>query len=232
MSKKEKYVTGIYLCLEMVLFLLIKWAEAGQPFFIYGKIEYAAIVLNFVILAWFSLRKKKGGVILLGLTVTLLADYYLTLTGTHFTWGVLCFFLVQLIYGYKLGYRAINVAIRIVLFLVFAMLMHYLGMPWGFCIPCALSICALVGNVICGFYLAGKKEKSSLNWIFAIGLLLFAGCDISLGLGLITQGIESLSVFHHLINGMVWIFYVPSQVLIVLTGILESTGSRFYNFTR
>ncbi|MDO4978396.1 MAG: hypothetical protein Q4E53_14195 [Eubacteriales bacterium] len=231
MTKLEKIIAGIYLCLEMGLFFLIKWAEEKQPFFIYGKIEYFAILLNFLFLAFFYLRRKEEGKILLGLTVTLLADYFLTLRGSHFALGVLCFFAVQLIYGWKIGYNRWNVFLRVALFAGFLLLIHFLGMSWFFAIPCSLSICALLGNVICSFQLAHNNKDGILNWIFAVGLLLFAGCDISLGLGLVTQGVEGLTHFHQLANWMVWIFYVPSQVLIAFTGVLENVGYKFHNFT-
>ena len=48
-SATEKRCIKYYLIAEVILFLLIQWAETTQPYTVTGKVMYAAIILNFAV---------------------------------------------------------------------------------------------------------------------------------------------------------------------------------------
>ena len=234
-KKKDKYILCLYLTLETALFFLIKWAEFTQPYAVTGKIMYGSILLNFCVMLLFYVRYRGDRIIPMALTVTLIADYFLTYRNEHFYAGVFCFILVQLIYGWRIGYDRRRVRERILLFLCFAVILFCLGMSALFSFFCGLSIALLLGNVIFSWESWLKRDRKSrvsacgpdsqrrmAGLLFAIGLTLFAGCDLSLGLRIISQDIPSMQLFHDIMNYLTWTFYLPSQVLLTLTYICET----------
>ncbi|MCD7840176.1 MAG: hypothetical protein LUG46_06045, partial [Erysipelotrichaceae bacterium] len=62
------------------------------------------------------------------------------------------------------------------------------------------------------------KDYKNIGFIFTIGLTLFVCCDICVGLFNITD----IGLVHEFTRIGMWLFYLPSQVLIVLSGIQPS----------
>jgi hypothetical protein len=82
-------------------------------------------------------------------------------------------------------------------------------------------ICIL-SNVITASYLAFRDIKTKATMLYAIGMILFLLCDINVGLfnlsGFISMPRELYSVIYSLSSILMWAFYAPAQVLIVLSG--------------
>ncbi len=76
-------------------------------------------------------------------------------------------------------------------------------------------------NCVCALYEAVRfREKSGL--LFAVGLILFLCCDICVGFnfmkGSFTEG-TWIAQAASASNFLIWLFYLPGQVLLVLSGI-------------
>ena len=75
-------------------------------------------------------------------------------------------------------------------------------------------------NLLAMFYFSQLLSNTILAWtlpamrIFALGLTLFVGCDICVGLFNVLPTVSPL--FSAVSVGM-WFFYLPSQVLIALS---------------
>lgn len=179
-------------------------------------VKFAAVCLCLAA-ALTGLRSADGRLVALALCLTVGADWFLLVRNDRYLTGVSLFTAVQLVYALRL-FRLRGGRLC----------------PWGL----ALRMAALAAGVLLGrrdpitglslFYFsnlavntaealslppAGRSERR-----FAFGLLLFVGCDLCVGgwnLGL-------LPAFTRV--GM-WLFYLPSQVLIVLSQRLKGDPS-------
>ena len=83
----------------------------------------------------------------------------------------------------------------------------------------------LIENIIFAF----KQKESSI--LFPIGLLLFACCDLQVGLIVLNSSyinIENNLILNFIVDppfNLVWLFYVPSQTLIALSIIKDKTST-------
>ena len=80
----------------------------------------------------------------------------------------------------------------------------------------AIYFLMLLINSIESFFI---RNKSFYHLIFCIGLWLLVCCDISVGLYNITDvlGVTISYSTYDIIGTLMWAFYLPSQVLIVLS---------------
>ena len=84
-------------------------------------------------------------------------------------------------------------------------------------------------NLIVNIIFAFKQSNQSL--LFPIGLLLFACCDLQVGLNVLNSSyinIENNVVLNFIANppfNLAWAFYVPSQTLIALSLIKDKTST-------
>ena len=226
--QSEKLVLYLYFITEGIFFFLIKWAEFTCSYTITGKIMYGSIVFNFCTMLFFYLRYRGDARIPMALSITLIADYFLTYTNTYCSFGVIFFIIVQIIYGWKVGYNTCNIFFRFVLFLILTILMYILGLTFSFCFLCGTSMAFLLGNVFCSWKNFFKKiNHDSFNsnkkvlFLISMGLTLFAFCDLSIGLRTIFSGIPSMGFYYNIMNYSTWVFYLPSQVFLNLSYISD-----------
>lgn len=180
-------------------------------------IKFAAICLCCVT-ALLGAGTADGKLVAAALCFTVAADWLLLVQDDHYSIGLLFFLIVQFCYLYRLGRLQASL---LPLSSRQEKLLHTLQtIRWSLPFPLALLILflrpaqydllflvlfyfsALVLNTIAAFAL--KKR------VFAWGLLLFVCCDLCVGawnLGLL-PGFTRIGM---------WLFYLPSQVLIVLS---------------
>ncbi len=182
---------------------------------------YSAILLNFIVVLCFYGKYRGNATILLAMAITVIADYYLTYENSNFLRGVVCFCLVQMIYGWKLTYHKKNLIFRIVTAILLAGILIALGMNQYDGIFCGISMGFLLGNVLVSYKRWGESQKR-IDFIFFIGLILFMGCDLSLGLRIISESNKNMKLFHDIMNYMTWTCYLPSQVLLNCSYIIEA----------
>ena len=223
----EKKIIQFYLTAEAILFVLIQWAETTQPYVVTGKIMYTAIILNSIIIFIFY-RNYRGDVrVPLAIMITMVADYNLTYLNQFFRTGVAWFVVVQMVYAWKTRIDFPSMILRLCFSAVFFALLAFLGMDRVEAALCALSMGILTGNVIFSWKNYGRKKVEERpqrlenpDFLLALGLTLFAGCDLSLGLRNVipsVNGISPLTLLYYVMYYLTWICYLPSQVLLVLS---------------
>ena len=209
----------IFLALEIALFPKVQESTAD----VWSYTAYLSVILV-VIFAIFVCRCKGAEhFIKLGLLLTLVADYFLVIEGNSHLLGVETFLLVQLAYFVYLLFREERASVRLANFLtrvlLCALLLSAAYIILGeetdtLSLVSVVYYANLLTNILFAF-MRGRKEM-----IFAIGLTLFALCDLCVG-------IESLAYFYldtdisrffysDTLN-LSWMFYQPSQVLIALS---------------
>lgn len=183
-------------------------------------LKYLSIVLCFLItLVWSknSINKEDLKLLQMGMFFTLIADLFLVILDYHIA-GVMTFSIVQMVYirrytegkAYKIIKRLIEVFILISIsyFLINRYLIKFefliaLGLFYSICI--LISILKSIEASKKGIY--PNLNKHMIVW----GMILFALCDLNVGL----SRIESI---HNISSKLIWIFYLPSQVLLSLSG--------------
>jgi len=166
----------------------------------------------------FSQRKKSEqpalALLIYALFFTFLADIFLLFTTFHEI-GVLFFCLVQILYRtYLRKTKATLVRVTLLLFgCLLSAFMLYLYMPdfRTHTAPSLFSLCLfyilmLISNIAISHR---NKEYRLFSW----GLILLFLCDIQVGMFNILDPNHAL---YHIVAVGMWLFYLPSQILIVL----------------
>lgn len=174
-------------------------------------VKFAAISLCWVT-SLLQIKTRDDNIVASALSLTLIADWFLLVRNDRYTLGVCLFLLVQALYAYRLyrlrGRPSPLAWLRLGLLLLAGFLS--LTEPTLFQLWCvALYFTNLCLNTVEAFAL-GKSCR-----VFAWGLLLFVCCDLCVGAWNISLFLPpALGEFARV--GM-WLFYLPSQVLIVLS---------------
>ena len=204
--------------MQAILFPIIQLT----PWSVSSYACYASIILVVAFSLVSGVGERSGHLIRLGLLFTLVADYFLVIEYDSDLEGVIAFLAVQLCYfAYTFAkedtpaVRNLNAMIRVLIVIVMlAACFLILGDEADpLSIVSAVYYGNLVVNVIFAFAL-GKEER-----LFAIGLLLFAMCDLCIGLDMIFNSYidnASLDIFYGEYYNLPWVFYQPSQILITL----------------
>ena len=211
--------TLIFIGCELALFPCIQLTNGGVS----GFFSYLSIAL----VAAFSLftlgGKRKSHFIRLGILLTLVADYYLVLCTDKYLEGVVSFVFVQMAYfAYtvlaedRTSYRYANLFTRLCLSgLLVVVAYAVLGEDTDtLSVVSVIYYANLVVNMLFAFLL-GRGGR-----LFAIGLALFAMCDLTVGMENLTSLYLDSDVFSFFYGDYInlpWIFYQPSQVLIGLS---------------
>ena len=186
-------------------------------------VKYAGILLCVCVALYAALR---GGdrLALPALALTALADWFLLVRNDRYAVGVAVFLCVQTVYYLRL---------------------RRLGAGSGWPLRAALALLAGAGlyalnlasplNLLAGLYFSQLLSNTLLAWsvkvkgkgkgkgltLFALGLTLFVGCDLCVGLT--NSGLLPPEVLRFVSVGM-WLFYLPSQVLIALSALPEEVS--------
>ena len=151
------------------------------------------------------------------LAFTLLADLFLLVLGRWYPVGVACFCVVQLLYltriaGLRPEKLPLRLALRGLLTAAALLAVRQLGALDGLTALSLFYFSQLVCNALESLSLGASCRG------FALGLFLFVGCDLCVGL-------QNLSAWFPAAGGPLvefarigmWLFYLPSQVLISLS---------------
>ena len=215
-------LNGIYatfIAIESAIFIAFNIVAAMQlPDPVYLK--YSGILLCLAVCAAMIYFYKKDAVVLTcALAFTAISDFFILVLDTYYEIGVTTFFIAQSFYLYRLyadrlnkiyitlTVRAVLAAITITVLAVCSGLTYLL-------VIVSLYFVMLVANCADAFVLCRGGFKNAL---FAVGLLLFIGCDVCVGLhnfGAVL-GVDLPRGLILFVQYAMWVFYLPSQVCIV-----------------
>ncbi|MGN1103418.1 MAG: lysoplasmalogenase family protein [Candidatus Coproplasma sp.] len=212
-----------FIAIEAVIYVIFNvYAALDFPDPIYLK--YAGVLLCLAVLVavmFFPQATKDNAVMLAALFFTAVSDLFILVLDKYYEIGLATFIIVQSLYLYRLYAERLNkifitlaarIAVTVALIVTFAVL----GMLNLLVAECAIYITMLVCNVVDAFIIC---RKSINNLLFAIGLLLFLGCDICVGLHNFSSVLNvALPIWLvEFVAVAIWAFYLPSQVLITLS---------------
>ena len=176
-------------------------------------IKYAGVLLC---LAFALLCAAKGGdrLVPIALALTAGADWFLLVRNDHYVVGIILFLCVQTVYLIRLWQAGTVVrSFRVGLTLGANLAVCAAEMVSLVNLLAALYFSQLLSNAIAAWTLQGKRWRR-----FALGLTLFVGCDTCVGL---FNALPAVSPLYPAASVGMWLFYLPSQVLIALSALPE-----------
>lgn len=211
----KKIATYAFFAVEAVLFCtFVAMDIMGVPGSNYVKVAAMVLVCAFGFMAG---KEKDNRIVTLALIFTVLADVCLEILREYF-WGVPIFAIVQVCYATRFSFLSGKPLVGEILkrtvpaVILGGLAAYFLDPKIG--ITVFYAWCFGV-NFVHGFELQILKP-SKRHLIFCIGLTLFACCDCCVG---ITSLEPSFMTEQMIRNAAVatWIFYLPSQILILST---------------
>ena len=205
-----------FLLTEAILYIVFLHCDLTGAAVPGTALKYAALLLC-AALSYTGLPTRDGRLGAAALTLTAAADLFLLVLDRCYTAGVALFCLVQLLYALRLRAAirparpvwprpALSITVIVLLFLT--------GAASPLTILTAVYFPQLLCNALESFYL----PPSARSRIFSAGLWCFVLCDICVGLH--NASAYAVALPQHvteLVQIGMWFFYLPSQVLIVLS---------------
>ena len=207
-------LTAAFLGLEGVIYAaflaLDLTGRGGQTV----SIKYAGVLLC---LAFALLCAAKGGdrPVPIALALTACADWFLLVRNDCYALGVALFLCVQTVYFVRLRRAGAGSGyfLRSGLALGAGLAVYAAGMAAPLNLLAALYFSQLLSNTVLAWTLHGTRWRR-----FALGLTLFVGCDACVGL---FNALPPASPLYPAVSVGMWLFYLPSQVLIALSALSE-----------
>lgn len=209
-------------------FLLLDLLRLGESTWI----KYAGICLC-LLTSFTGLSSLEDMLVTFALAFTAAADWFLLVRNDHYPLGIGLFIIAQLLYAcrlYRLRGNKVcrpGLAVRLLaltpapmLELLFHLALFLLAPSSAVPPPFALLLYAIPGSLTLFpalFYFVNLAVNTTEAFAlgpsqrkFALGLLLFVGCDLCVWAW-------NLGLFPGFTRVGMWLFYLPSQVLIVLS---------------
>ena len=212
--ERTKY-TAAFLAAEGALyavFLALDLAGRGGAAV---PVKYAGILLCL----GFSLPAcaKWGGdkLVPLALALTAGADWFLLVRNDCYPLGIALFLCVQTAYYLRLrrGGAPAAYPLRAGLALGTELGLYILHLANPLNLLAGLYFSQLLSNTILAWMVKGRPGR-----LFALGLALFVGCDVCVGL---FNALPAPSPLYSAASVGMWLFYLPSQALIALSALPE-----------
>lgn len=207
--------------IETAIYIAFNVISARQPYDpIYLK--YAGVLLCFAVSAVMIYFNRDADAVIntAAMLFTVISDLFILVLDRHYEIGLVTFTAAHSIYLYRLYYGRVK-RIWITLAVRAAVAATIIGVCCGLfganllLVEASIYIVMLVGNAIEALIMCNRGIK---NVLFAIGLMLFVGCDICVGLDHGRMiGVNIAANVGRFIQFMIWVFYLPSQVLIALS---------------
>lgn len=219
----------------VLLAALLAAITAMNALRLYDAVKYPEFCIVPLCLAYtlaFTRGNRDKALLACALGSTVCADFVMVLLQDHYEISLIFFSAAQLLYCARIQlcranrlYSAIALPLRAALSAAM----------------CAAAAVIMPSDVILGtaaaFYftnlIINTAEAFALikggkhRILFAVGLLLFAGCDICVGLNVGDMaGIELSKNGLYAVKLLIWIFYLPSQAMLALSAPLEEQRSK------
>lgn len=211
----KRITSWIFLAVEAVLFCTFVTMDITN----HGAeniVKYIAISL-IGIMGLRAGKQRDNIVVTVALLFTMVADMFLILIG-NFVAGVCVFICVQTCYTIRFSFMSGKPLVGELLkrllpgAILGGIATYFLGINVGIIVAYA---CSFAVNFAHGFELHILKP-SPRHLRFAIGLFLFACCDACVGITNLRPGFLTEQMIRNA-EVMTWIFYLPSQILILST---------------
>jgi len=217
----------VFLVIELFLYISILFIHYDLPS---GFLHYLSIVVCFVFLLYNFTKSKDFMIIFIGMFFTVIADFYLTLLGTEQILGTFFFFLAQMMYMIRLHFQESkkNWKSLIPYITIFSILFVFVGIVFLKTIDLLLIVSFLYYSFLV-VNLGSAFTKRKQYPLFFVGLLFYICCDTLVGLSMsypyltFTSGGIIDQIIHFPLN-LIWMFYLPSQVLITLSAVRKIEG--------
>ena len=224
----EKNLIRAYVIISIALLVLIKTLQIMHKGRLINWSMYAAITVNTALALYYYLRygrkleDKHVNLIAFGLFATFAADFFATMIGrrmsmTAYLCGAACFCIVELIYAAYLRGGRTSVIMRAVLVAAGLTVLSVMGALKPDKVLGITNEMLILANVID----AWAARRMNPHIFFKIGITLFLACDTSIVIRSLASGI-----IHDTAAFVVWIFYVPAQMLITLAYVNGCRESR------
>ena len=124
--------------------------------------------------------------------------------------GFFVFGLVLVIYACYLGLTKRRAIIRIGFYLVFIIAIAAAGLLTLDRFIACLSMSQLILNLVY-VWIEHNKKRTRASLLLAVGITLFFGCDLFITIRML---LPPVGFIYSVICFMVWVFYIPSQVVL------------------
>ena len=212
----KRILSFIFLAVEAILFCTFVTMDIMR---LEGEniVKFVAITLV-GLMGIMAGRQKDNAVVTAALAFTVLADVFLILIG-HYIAGVCVFIIVQTCYTIRFSFMSGKPLVgellkRLLPGLILGTTAGVLLKSADIGITVAYASCFAV-NFAHGFELQIYKP-SPRHLRFAIGIVLFACCDLCVGIHNLQPSFFSEAMIRNA-EVATWIFYLPSQILILST---------------
>lgn len=231
-KRQNNFIIYGFLGMELAIYILFLIIDIFYP--VKHEVSLYLKYLSIIICFAFALltRKKseskdyRDTALKIGLVFTLISDYMLLLSD-NYTFGVVTFIIVQICYLYRLSNCSTYVFSKVILrnIIIWAagisVYIFFAGIPEILVIFAMYYFISILDNTLISVKKAFGKEKDKAIVIFAIGMCLFLLCDINVGIFnisefMVIEGVLFKNIYKFSTVAM-WLFYLPSQVLIVLS---------------
>lgn len=211
------HILGTFALVEIAIyiaFLVIQIGKGYDPI----ALKYSGILLCLLTAAILSPVCGRDGIALVcALVFTAISDLFIFVLDDFYEVGLCTFIVTQSCYFARI-YLAqgkkpwISLAVRLTLAGIAMLALGLTGNLNALTALVAIYLPLLVCNAVESAFLI---KISKLYIIFFIGLLLFIGCDICVGLNNSEMiGVSLPASSQKFIGTAIWAFYLPSQVLI------------------
>lgn len=214
------YPVMVFIAAELAIyisFLTVQAVTASDPVIL----KYSGIILCLVF-ALYGCTAKKGDnkFVALALFYTAASDFFIFVLNDYYEIGVIIFIITQYTYylriNHNLGRSGISpLIIRIAVCAFLIIILASVNLLFPLTALAAVYFVFLVANAVESVRLIKMRPTFIL---FLIGLILFIGCDVCVGLNNFGSfGIALPASVKGFVAVAMWAFYLPSQVLIVLS---------------
>lgn len=221
MNKSQKNIFYGIFSLLFLLYVIYNYIDFTSNNLIIlhigNMIKYSSIVVCFILAllnSRFAVDKKDSTIVIIALAFTLLSDT-LILVFEKNVLGVICFCFVHISYIYRYKPRwVLKISIFSSLLLIFLLLIRVFTQNQYF------SFENIFGGLYAFLFILDfvsflKSDKNNFVIVFVwVGLILFFLCDLNVALFNI---LSNDTIFYKLASKLMWIFYLPSQVLLALS---------------
>ncbi len=238
-STYKNSITMIYIVIEVLLYVSFLYIDITQnaSYNLSANLKFTGIVLCFLyVLISPGYVKNKADIWILrfALFFTLISDLFILILDIYLP-GMVSFCIVQTLYLIRLGLwnkqadklKTIRIIIKkflrnitvTVVVLIFLFILH-LKLEALILVTCFYFVSILFN--VTDSLVTTFRYRIKYQLLYSSGMVLFLLCDLNVGVFNLTGFVSvSSNWFQHLYNFSVvamWLFYLPAQVFIVLSG--------------